>query len=481
MRRSVHCGSFTFRARYMNYLETVQITSLDNKTMADEIPDGRVWREGCQYRRITRELTLMSEESAQEWAARLPTQSRRSTRNAARQEHSSEDLSHVRVAHRSLAEMEAGHSEVLVLDDQLVEEGEDALVSLERRDMEAAEKRIAAKRKMRQSNPYDDEIDQPVRMGQARSLLRKYDEEDDETELTIGSKRQAAIDNPIDESMPVELKKRNVRRKVISFTDEPIPSSFSANPLALMDNKPLALDDDDLQQSLAKTRRYNIKEFIQQEDLATEKDPVTIEGVIFSESTDFINSVKVQNLVHFEQDMHVESPPEILAVPDKPIDAPFEQEPLVRRGVCAALQYLAKLGIRPQLSNEAIAPQQRSRLARFADIKIEHHDEDGNLLTPKEAYKLLSHKFHGKTPGKGKLEKIRRKKEQSKTIQSFSLDDTPLRTASALRERQRTTGSTHIVLSKGSHAVPSEEAPAKPKAKVPAKTVERKPRIFGMK
>jgi hypothetical protein len=79
--------------------------------------------------------------------------------------------------------MEAGHSEVLVLDDQLVEAGEageDALVSLERRDIEVAERRIAAKRKRLQSNPYDDEINQPLRMG--KSLLRKYDEEDDENE-----------------------------------------------------------------------------------------------------------------------------------------------------------------------------------------------------------------------------------------------------------------------------------------------------------
>lgn len=282
--------------------------------------------------------------------------------------------------------------------------------------------------------------------------------------------------------MPVELKKRNVRRKIISFTNDPIPS-FSENPVKFIDNKPLALDDDELQKSLAKTRRHNIKDFIQHEDLAIEEHSATIEGVAFSESTDFINSVQVKKLAQVEQEMHVEALPETLAVPDKTIDVPFEQEPLVRRGVCAALQYLGKLGIRPQLSNEATAPQQRSRIARFADIKIEHHDEEGNLLTPKEAYKLLSHKFHGKAPGKGKLEKMRRKKEQSKTIHSFSLGDTPLGTASALRERQKATGSTHIVLSKGSHAVSPEEVAVKPKPKTraPAKTVEKKPRIFGMK
>lgn len=35
-------------------------------------------------------------------------------------------------------------------------------------------------------------------------------------------------------------------------------------------------------------------------------------------------------------------------------------------------------------------------------IKIEYRDEFGRLLKPKEAYRQLSHKFHGKVPGSGR-------------------------------------------------------------------------------
>ncbi|XP_039014086.1 SART-1 family protein DOT2-like isoform X2 [Hibiscus syriacus] len=42
---------------------------------------------------------------------------------------------------------------------------------------------------------------------------------------------------------------------------------------------------------------------------------------------------------------------------------------------------------------------------RFKDIRIERTDEFGRIMTPKGAFRMLSHKFHGKGPGKIKLEK----------------------------------------------------------------------------
>ena len=39
------------------------------------------------------------------------------------------------------------------------------------------------------------------------------------------------------------------------------------------------------------------------------------------------------------------------------------------------------------------------------EILIERRDEFGRIMTPKEAFRMISHKFHGKGPGKKKQEK----------------------------------------------------------------------------
>lgn len=48
------------------------------------------------------------------------------------------------------------------------------------------------------------------------------------------------------------------------------------------------------------------------------------------------------------------------------------------------------------------------------DFKLEYTDEDGKPISAKEAFRILSHKFHGKGSGKNKVDKKRRKIEQEK-------------------------------------------------------------------
>lgn len=54
------------------------------------------------------------------------------------------------------------------------------------------------------------------------------------------------------------------------------------------------------------------------------------------------------------------------------------------------------------------------------DVKLEYIDDSGRLLTAKEAFRYLSHKFHGKGPGKNKVDK-RMKKVDQETVRFFSL------------------------------------------------------------
>ncbi|KAK9469208.1 SART-1 protein [Lipomyces arxii] len=54
------------------------------------------------------------------------------------------------------------------------------------------------------------------------------------------------------------------------------------------------------------------------------------------------------------------------------------------------------------------------------DIKIEYKDEFGRSMNQKEAFKHLSHQFHGKGSGKGKTEKLLKKIEEERKRESKS-------------------------------------------------------------
>lgn len=46
------------------------------------------------------------------------------------------------------------------------------------------------------------------------------------------------------------------------------------------------------------------------------------------------------------------------------------------------------------------------------NVKLDYIDDNGRILNLKEAFRYLSHKFHGKGPGKNKIEKRLKKMEQ---------------------------------------------------------------------
>jgi len=50
------------------------------------------------------------------------------------------------------------------------------------------------------------------------------------------------------------------------------------------------------------------------------------------------------------------------------------------------------------------------------EVKLEYVDEAGRTMTPKEAFRYLSHRFHGKGSGKKKLEKRIKKSEEDHVI-----------------------------------------------------------------
>ncbi|KAF7327812.1 hypothetical protein MKEN_00361000 [Mycena kentingensis (nom. inval.)] len=92
------------------------------------------------------------------------------------------------------------------------------------------------------------------------------------------------------------------------------------------------------------------------------------------------------------------------------------------------------------------------------DVNLVYYDEFGRSLTPKEAWKALSHRFHGKGSGKMKTEKRLKKIAEEKKQAAMLSGDTPLSMTRAFQVRQEKTGQAHMVLSVGNRGtVPQAE------------------------
>ncbi|KAJ3397085.1 hypothetical protein HDU92_000785 [Lobulomyces angularis] len=94
------------------------------------------------------------------------------------------------------------------------------------------------------------------------------------------------------------------------------------------------------------------------------------------------------------------------------------------------------------------------------DVNLTYYDEKGRSLTQKEAFREMSHRFHGQKSGKGKTDRRNRKLEEALQLQKLASSDQPLFTASAFEERMKRVGSAHMVLSVGNKATIPEFLPA---------------------
>lgn len=89
----------------------------------------------------------------------------------------------------------------------------------------------------------------------------------------------------------------------------------------------------------------------------------------------------------------------------------------------------------------------REKMSYKPDVKLEYVDEKGRTLTPKEAFRVLSHKFHGKGPGKNKIDKRMKKLEQEGKLRQMNSTDTPLGTLKLLQDKQKELHTPYVVLS----------------------------------
>ncbi|GAA6027292.1 hypothetical protein JCM8097_002565 [Rhodosporidiobolus ruineniae] len=84
-------------------------------------------------------------------------------------------------------------------------------------------------------------------------------------------------------------------------------------------------------------------------------------------------------------------------------------------------------------------------------VNLTYHDEFGRDMTPKEAWKHLSHAFHGHGSGAKKTDKRLKKIENERKQAAMVAGDTPLSSAAAFAARAEKTGSATMILGVGNN------------------------------
>lgn len=540
----------------------------------------------------------------------------------------SNHLAGLKVSHK-MSEFDEGGETILTLKDRGIldenDEDVDELSNVNIEDREKLKKNLDLKKQKPGYNPYDDDQFN----GSKQSILPQYEDEEEEGGFVIGNagtvqrakeevdeksvsqklkeqtlsyeKMQEIKDYYTQEEAdaifkkPKSKKKKKTRRKNkdeddidISVTNTITQEENTATPAPkqrTLDPDANFVDDDDLQEALARARRVankqknkllkkmtpeEIAKKLKEEEANEMKTEDNEGGLVLSEATEFVNSlgrnvpsftprdtptpsVKKEEYVPVkvepktpqyelheikddepEADAPMEEPAdedthmEEVQVKQEPEEEPKEdviiEEPLVSKGLAATLSLLNQKGIlakptEEQIRKDKIAAEQirwqneqrkKERLRELEELRekerrrgdrrgrdtermrelererererereeerrlrdfelamqdykpevhLEYTDDSGRVLKAAEAFRFMSHKFHGMTSGKTKTEKRMKKIEEERRLNMMSSTDTPHNLASALLERQQRTGNAHVVLSVGNRGVvPSSTA-----------------------
>eukprot|EP00002_Diphylleia_rotans_P034256 TRINITY_DN7342_c0_g6_i2.p1 TRINITY_DN7342_c0_g6~~TRINITY_DN7342_c0_g6_i2.p1 ORF type:complete len:387 (+),score=127.68 TRINITY_DN7342_c0_g6_i2:1248-2408(+) len=137
---------------------------------------------------------------------------------------------------------------------------------------------------------------------------------------------------------------------------------------------------------------------------------------------------------------------------------PMEEPDLNRGGLAAALALARQRG---DLSKQLYGGRTKDKIDESygpsstgkKEIRLEQRDEFGRILTPKEAFRALSYKFHGRRPGKRAQEKRTRKLEEQMKLEKIANDGTKSVTMELLKVQQDKAQVPYMVLSVGNKTV----------------------------
>ncbi|PAN40129.1 hypothetical protein PAHAL_7G293900 [Panicum hallii] len=160
---------------------------------------------------------------------------------------------------------------------------------------------------------------------------------------------------------------------------------------------------------------------------------------------------ETNGLAAMEEDAHAEKPVKVEEEEVKPDEVIHEVA--VGKGLASALKILKERGSLNEGTDWGgrTTDKKKSKLVGVEDgpkdIRIERMDEFGRVMTPKEAFRDLSHKFHGKGPGKMKQEKRQKKYQDEMKTKRMKSSDTPLMAAEKMREAQARNQTPYLILS----------------------------------
>ncbi|KAK8449654.1 hypothetical protein SEVIR_7G251900v4 [Setaria viridis] len=199
-----------------------------------------------------------------------------------------------------------------------------------------------------------------------------------------------------------------------------------------------------------------MEEFVWGLQLNQEARKTEDDGVYMDEDDDDMpsdNHVKddTNGLAAMEEDAHAEKQVKVDEEEVKPDEVIHEVA--VGKGLAGALKILKERGSLNEGTDWGgrTTDKKKSKLVGVEDgpkdIRIERMDEFGRVMTPKEAFRDLSHKFHGKGPGKMKQEKRQKKYQDEMKTKRMKSSDTPLMAAEKMREAQARNQTPYLILS----------------------------------
>ena len=401
---------------------------------------------------------------------------------AAQPEYTSQDTHGLRVAH-DLADLD-GHERVLTLRDA-------GVLDMEEDELEEAmtQKRAPPSASSGVLDKYDhvETLDAPApradvgfRLGDAMDAPSQARTE----ALASESRRAQHVSLDYEKNVPVsdydtafKKRKKKSRQPRRVWVEESAPSRVEA-----------LVDDDELAASLARARRQRAKasmkkvtpEMVAQSVAAHQDEAPPADGLLFDGTSNFVQQIVERNEAPWRSASEPAAPsapvPEAPAAPPSPTGAPDAAPEADASSVASVLQYLRSQGSlestsseqreheKTQLQYDAWLHRHRDHadddddaqaiMDRFKDykpdIKIEYHDEFGRTLSTKEAWKQLSHTFHGTAPGHRAQEKRLRRLAEEQRRERMLAGDTSAMTQ-AFQARSERTGQAHMVLSVGHH------------------------------
>jgi len=407
---------------------------------------------------------------------------------AAQPEYTSQDTHGLRVAH-DLADLD-GHERVLTLRDA-------GVLDMEEDELEEAmtQKRAPPSASSGVLDKYDhvETLDAPApradvgfRLGDAMDAPSQARTE----ALASESRRAQHVSLDYEKNVPVsdydtafKKRKKKSRQPRRVWVEESAPSRVEA-----------LVDDDELAASLARARRQRAKasmkkvtpEMVAQSVAAHQDEAPPADGLLFDGTSNFVQQIVERNEAPRRSAPEPAAPteptspsapvPEAPAAPPSPTGAPDAAPEADASSVASVLQYLRSQGSlestsseqreheKTQLQYDAWLHRHRDHadddddaqaiMDRFKDykpdIKIEYHDEFGRTLSTKEAWKQLSHTFHGTAPGHRAQEKRLRRIAEEQRRERMLAGDTSAMTQ-AFQARSERTGQAHMVLSVGHH------------------------------